>query len=459
MIKGTVAIIGRVNVGKSTLYNTLSRSRSSIVSDRKGVTRDFLGGPVLYDKSGSEGFWLYDTGGFETKGHNFQPFGKEDLVWVQSQKAVEKSDLILLVFDGKDGVQHFDREILRYIQKVGKPVLYIVNKIDGLEKSVLALEFHSLGIEDPILISAAYRRGIAELYARIAQKLSFAKAVKKEKLLDQTQEAIEVSLIGRPNVGKSSILNRLIGEERSLVSDVAGTTRDRIDTYFHYKKDLYRFVDTAVVRRRTKIDDEIESLSVSKSIRAIEQSDVLVAIIDAIEGMADQDIRLVNMALKRHKPVLLVVNKWDLITEKKTNSSKDYEANIRRTFLGGATYVPVLFVSCLKNQRIHKIMDYVKKVYQQTQKRVNTALVNETLEKMVAHQAPRVVKRYSKRIKFYYATQLRTKPPTFVVKCNIAKDMQESYRRYMLKTFQTDLGFKDVPIKLCLEDKKVAKIK
>lgn len=449
MIAGIVAIVGRPNVGKSTLFNRLTRTQQAIVDDRPGVTRDRLYGTVSSVEDDDAGFLLIDTGGFETKDLYYQPFAK-NIVWEQTEQAIKDADVVLMVLDAKSGKHPHDEQLVKYLKELGKQVIYVVNKVDGKEQETLALEFYELGIDKFTTISAAHNRGIWDLCAE-TESLLKGKTDLKEHRRSQAG-AIKIALIGRPNAGKSSILNRLCGEERSLVSEVAGTTRDTVDTHILYNKKPYILLDTAGVRRRKKIFDKIEGLSVLRSLKTIEDADIVILVMAADLGLSDQDARLAALAVEQFKPLLIVVNKWDLIPDKETNTARDYERGIHEK-LKDMAFVPVLFASCLENQRIHKIMAKVEELAAAYEKRVPTARINDVLQRAVHEHTPAVVRRYSKRVKFYFATQVTARPPTIVVKCNVAGEIQESYKRYLIKRFRSELGFVDVPLRVFFRDK------
>ncbi len=444
MIAGIVAIIGRPNVGKSTLFNRMTRSTKSIVDDRPGVTRDRIFGTVSSVEDDDAGFLLIDTGGFETKDLYYQPFSK-NIVWEQTQQAIVDADVVLMVLDGKSGIHPHDGELVSYLKSQNKEVIYVVNKVDGREHEPNALEFYELGIDKFTCVSAAHNRGIWDLCAEVESHLQGKTDLKAHKA--EQAGAAKIAIIGRPNAGKSSILNRLCGEERSLVSDVAGTTRDTIDTHLVYNKKPYVLLDTAGVRRRKKIFDKIESLSVMRSLRSIEDADVVVLVIAADEGLSDQDARLASLAINQYKPLLIVVNKWDLVPDKETNTARDYARDIHEK-LRDAAYIPIIFASCLENQRIHKIMASIEELMAAYEKRVPTAAVNAALQNAVQAHTPAILKRYSKRVKFYFATQVSARPPTIVVKCNVAEEIQESYKRFLVKRLRSDLDFGDIPLRV-----------
>lgn len=448
MQTGNVVIVGRPNVGKSTLFNKLTGSKKSIVSNKKGVTRDFLTEKVTLDETGKSCF-LFDTGGYETDDINFQPFSK-NLVWKQTEQAIDKADLVVFLLDGKEGLQAFDKDILDYLMKKEKPIIPVINKIDGLEKETLTWEFYELRVDSFLKTSAAHSRGLKLLKEKISSELDTLKLKKNHKFND---EAKKLALIGRPNAGKSSILNRLLGEERSLVSHVAGTTRDSVDGYFTYNKEDYLIIDTAGIRRRTKIKENLEKASVIKSIQSIENADLVLFVLDATEEITDQDIRLINLAVNRYKPTLLIVNKWDLIEDKDSKTLQKYKLKLQETILKDRSYLPLHFISCKKNLRVHNIMPLVEKLMAQTAKKAKTSQLNEVIQELVHKHSPRIIKHLSKRTKFYYAAQISTCPPTIVIKCNVAKELQESYKKYIMRSLKKELGFLDIPIKIIYEGK------
>ncbi len=450
MIKGMVAIVGRPNVGKSTLFNRLTRSKTAIVDDSPGVTRDRIFGTVYYDKKQTDGFVLVDTGGYETKGFNFQPFA-ENLVWRQTLRGIEQADLILFVVDGKTGLHHHDKEIHLILKEYKKPILFVVNKIDGLEKEHLSYEFFELGLSPDLCISAAHNKQIGALLAKVKGELL---NLTKLKTLSLEPDHPSIAIIGKPNVGKSSILNRLLGEERSLVSDVAGTTRDCVKNFMTYNNQTFELIDTAGMRRRTKVDEGLERGSVLQSLSAISQADIVVLVIDAISGLSDQDAKLLHLATDRYKPVLLVVNKWDLVPDKNSNSASIYEKTLKSGPLKDRSYIPVHFVSCLTNQRVHQILEKVFLLLEESKKRIPTTTINQTLEKIIAQHTPQLMQKYSKRAKFYFGTQVGHAHPAIVVKCNVVKEISQAYQRYMVNQFREELGFAHVPIELILRGKK-----
>ena len=453
MFKGTVAIVGRPNVGKSTLFNRLTRCHQAIVDDRPGVTRDRLYGLMAIGEDDSTRCLLIDTGGFETKELYFQPFAK-NIVWEQTELAIEEADMVLLLFDAHAGLHPHDEQLATYLKKLDKKTIYVANKVDGVEHVGETYDFFKLGIDEVLPVSAAHNRGISHLVEIMEQGLDQIKPAHKHAMPDA--DAIKIALIGQPNVGKSSILNRLCGFERSLVSDVAGTTRDVIDTPITYNQKHYVILDTAGIRRRARISDKLESLCSMFSLRAIENADIVLVIIDAQQGLNDQDARLISLAVENCRPVLILVNKWDLIADKKEDSSRKYEAAIRHK-IADATFIPIMFVSCLHNQRIAKVMSMVEKLHEKYVMRVSTAKVNDALETIVNKHTPQVLKTLRKRIKFYYASQVSASPPTFVIMTNYAHEIQHSYKRYISNKLREEFGFDAIPIRVLYRNKNKGK--
>ena len=452
MIRGTIAIVGRPNVGKSTIFNRLTRSKKAIVHDMPGMTRDRLYGTVEMvepdEKTGWDSFILIDTGGFETQDFNFQPF-KQNLVWQQTEQAIEAADVVLLVLDGKDGLTPHDKDLVRKLSKLSKEVVYAANKVDGIEQQGATWEFHELGLADIHYCSAAHNRHIWDLCLKLEGALARASGLKNKKM--EHEKSTQVAIIGKPNAGKSSILNRLIGEQRALVSDVPGTTRDSVDIELNYKQKHYVFVDTAGIRRKTKIHDKVEGLSVVRSLRVINEADIVVLVIEGTK-ISDQDAKLASITLNQHKPLLIVVNKWDLVEDKDANTMAEVAEDIRYA-LKNSSFLPIIFTSALENKRVHKILSEVETLSESYHKRAPTAAVNECLTRAVRSHTPALIRKYNKRVKFFYATQVRTAPPTIVVKCNVAEEIQESYKRYLAKQFRSHLGFGNVPIRVLYRGK------
>jgi GTPase len=449
MIKGRVTILGRPNVGKSTLFNLLTKSKNAIVADRPGVTRDILIGKVKTDEE--IGFEICDTGGYETKGYTYQPF-KQNIVWKQTKSALENCDLVLMLLDAKEGLQIFDEELIKIIKQLDCPVIFAVNKVDGKEQNNYLWDFQRIATDELLAISAAHNRGIRELKDKIIEQLKTLN-VKRSKQDKLTTDPDTLTIIGRPNVGKSSIINRVLGSERVLVSPVSGTTRDSIEVQFTYNKKTYNLIDTAGLRRKQKINDHIESESTKKSIQAIYKAKIVICVIAAEQGIADQDTRLIQFAIKHNKPVLLIVNKWDLNSSTENNAQENYKKNIFNNSLRDSSFIKVHFMSCLHNKRVMHMMNQVEDLLQQVELKVPTAQVNKIITEISTTHSPRLVASSLKRPKFYYATQVKTNPPTIVVKCNVPSELEKSYQKYFIKQLQKKLGFKNIPIVVLFRDK------
>lgn len=448
MSLGLVCIIGRPNVGKSTLFNRLTKSNKSLIDDQPGVTRDSIFGHVEYD---DHEFTLVDTGGFEKDDFCFQPF-KTNIVWQQTVSSIEQSDAIICLFDGKTGLNTHDFELVKIARQSKKPVIYAINKIDNPKNESAELEFYELGVDNFILTSSAHSKGLEELNDQVIEILA-SDHMSQKKSDDNFRK---LAIIGRPNVGKSSLLNRLCGKDRSIVSAVSGTTRDPVDEIITFNNHKYKIIDTAGMRRRTKIHDKLEILSSIRSFRAIQNADIVLLMISAENGFTDQDARLANFALKEHKPTLLVINKWDLMEKKSTNLQKKVTESISRQ-LGKYQFVPIFFMSCLTNYKVHQIMEPIESLWQESNKRVNTSEVNNILQHITNKHSPILNRGLQKRPRFYYATQYGIMPPRFIIKCNVSNILQESYKRFILNQFKSELNFKNVPIKVVYRDKKSEK--
>lgn len=443
MIRGRVAIVGRPNVGKSTLFNKLIRRNKAIVAPQPGVTRDQLFGTVFTDEE-KNGFTLVDTGGFEKDSDGLQPF-QQNLVWQKTTQAIEESDFIVLMYDGSQGLHPDDQHLTRFVQKLKKPVMFVANKMEKSQSEHTACELYAMGISDFHSISAAHNRGIRELIEKIVENLSSIELKHKDK--NPTGPTVNVAIIGRPNAGKSSLLNRITNKDQALVSEVSGTTRDALDIAIRHNQTDYTIVDTAGVRRRTKVGDTLEQMSIGKSLRAIDKAQVVVYMIDADQGLTDQDAKLINVALSRYKPLLMIVNKWDLVENKNSLSTKKYQDYLHQT-IKDQNYFPCLFISCIENQRVSQVMNMVEKLWFQSQQRVPTSKLNVVLKEILERNPPQLIRRYLKRAKFYYGTQVRSAPPTIVLKCNVTHEISEHYKRYLKNNLQAKLGFNQVPIKI-----------
>ena len=432
MRKALVAVVGRPNVGKSTIFNCIAKKRVSIVEDIPGVTRDriYMDAEWLDTE-----FTLIDTGGieFETSTDTILTSMRH-----QAQLAIQEADAILFVVDGRTGITTGDQEVANMLRGCGKPVILTVNKIDSLKNEHDIYEFYNLGLGDPLGISAVNLLGMGDLLDEIVAKLP------KDMDAQDNSDEIRVAVIGRPNVGKSSIVNALLGEERVIVSDVAGTTRDAIDTRFVREDISFVLIDTAGMRRKSKIDEAVERYSVMRSLRAIDRADVVLMVIDATEGVTEQDKKIVGYAHEAGKGTILVVNKWDLV-EKDSKTSLRFTEDIRSE-LAFLQYAPILFMSALTKQRIQRVPDLVKFVADQHAMRVSTSVLNQVLQDAQTINPPPTS--VGKRLKIYYVTQATVKPPTFVFFVNDPEIMHFSYLRFLENKLREAFGFEGTPLKL-----------
>ena len=437
MAKKLVAIVGRPNVGKSTLFNRLVGKRLSIVEDTPGVTRDRL--HARTDWNGSE-FDLIDTGGIEPAADT------EMLVFMREQAmlAIEMADVIVLVTDFTTGVTAADADVSDMLRKSGKPVLLVVNKMDatGAEHPDI-YEFYSLGLGDPISVSAEHGHGTGDLLDECVRLLP---AEDKE---EEDDEYIRVAVIGKPNAGKSSLVNRILGQERVIVSETAGTTRDAVDTVFENKSGKYIFIDTAGLRKKARVNDKIEKYSVLRAKMAIERSDVCIIMIDARDGVTEQDTKVAGLAHEAGKASIITVNKWDLI-EKETNTMEEKRKDVMAG-LSYMKYAPVLFISALTGQRVEKLFEMINFVNEQTMTRISTGTLNGVLADATGRVQPPTDK--GKRLKIYYMTQTGIRPPTFVCFCNDAKLFHFSYLRYLENQIRAVFNLEGTPIRMIVRER------
>ncbi|MDD6188164.1 MAG: ribosome biogenesis GTPase Der [Clostridiales bacterium] len=437
MAKPLVAIVGRPNVGKSMLFNKLAGKRLSIVEDVPGVTRDRLYADA--DWNGRE-FTMVDTGGIEPKTNS------EILRFIREQAeiAIETADVIVLVTDIHTGVTAADSEIASMLQRCGKPVVLVVNKMDSTGITDPGIyEFYSLGLGDPIAVSAVHGHGTGDLLD------ACVKAFPPEDETETDDDTICVAMIGRPNVGKSSLTNYILGENRVIVSDVAGTTRDAVDSYFENEHGKYLFIDTAGMRRKSKVEDKIEKYSVLRAQQAIERADVCLILIDAQDGVTDQDTKVAGMAHEAGKACIIVVNKWDLI-EKNDRTMDKMRKDIMRD-LSFMTYAPIVFISALTGQRVDRLFELINYVNDQSSMRITTGMLNNVLEDATARVQPPSDK--GRRLKLYYMTQTGIKPPCFVIFVNNAELFHFSYQRYIENQIRAVFGLEGTPIKIVVRQK------
>ncbi len=438
MAKPLVAIVGRPNVGKSMLFNKLTGRRTSIVEDTPGVTRDRIYGDCEWC---GRTFSLVDTGGIE-------PGTENDMLKFMRRQAeigIELANAIIMVADVRSGVTAADQDVATMLRKSGKPVALAVNKCDstgGVNPD--AFEFYALGIGDLFETSAVHGHGTGDLLDWVLENIPEDSAEEEE------SDVVSVAIVGKPNVGKSSLLNRILGEERVIVSDVAGTTRDAIDSYFENETGKYRFIDTAGMRRKSKVDDAIEKYSGLRSISAIERADVCLILIDANDGVTEQDTKIAGLVHEAGKAAIIVVNKWDAVEDKETNTMRDMEAKVRQD-LSYMLYAPVLFLSALTGQRVDRLYQVIQDVYAQNTSRITTGALNSVLADATARVQPPTDK--GRRLKIYYMTQASTKPPHFVIFCNDARLFHFSYQRYLENQIREVFGLQGTPIRITIRQK------
>lgn len=438
MSKPVVAVVGRPNVGKSTLFNLLAGERISIVEDTPGVTRDRIYAEVSWlDKN----FTLIDTGGIE-------PDTKDVILSQmreQAQIAMDTADVIIFLVDVRQGLVDADSKVADMLRRSGKPVVLVVNKVDSFEKFMPDVyEFYNLGIGDPLPVSAASKLGIGDMLDEVI------KLFPQGKNTDEEDERPRIAVVGKPNVGKSSLVNRLLGENRVIVSDIAGTTRDAIDTAVKYNGQEYVFIDTAGLRRKNKIKEELERYSIIRAVTAVERADVVLVVIDATEGVTEQDAKIAGIAHERGKGIVIVVNKWDAV-EKDDKTIYRHTEKIRQ-ILSFMPYAEIMFISAKTGQRTGKIFEMIDMVIENNSMRIATGVLNEIVSEAVAMQQPPSDK--GKRLKIYYVTQVAVKPPTFVIFVNDKQLLHFSYTRYLENRIRDAFGFKGTSLKFIARERK-----
>lgn len=437
MGKPVVAIVGRPNVGKSTLFNKLAGKRISIVQDTPGVTRDRVYAEAEWL---SHTFTMIDTGGIEPE--------QGDIIIQQMRRqaniAIETADVIIFIVDGKEGLTAADREVANMLRKSKKPVVLVVNKVDSLKEEENAWEFYNLGIGDPIAISSSQGLGLGDMLDLVVEHFD------KEGSDEEDEDNIKIAMIGKPNVGKSSLINRLLGEDRLIVSNIPGTTRDAIDSKIDTKFGKFTLIDTAGLRRKSKIKEEIERYSVIRTLTAIERADVCILMVDATEGVTDQDEKIIGFAHELNKAIMVIVNKWDLI-EKDDKTMDAYKKDLQSK-LKFLPYAKFLFISALTGQRAHKVLEVAKECFDNYSKRVGTGVLNEVINRAVLMKEPPIVG--LKRLKIYYATQVATRPPKFVFFVNDSNARHFSYERYIENQLRESFDFSGTGLQVEYRERK-----
>ena len=429
-MKPIVAIIGRPNVGKSTFFNRVTGTRKALVDNFPGVTRDRHYGDATWD---GIGFTLVDTGGFPDQ-------DKDDFahkIRFQIIQAIEDADVIILLLDGKHGISPFDEDIVKILRELTKPVFYAVNKIDGVEQEGKLYEFYSLGIEKLYPISSEHRYGISDF-------LDDLTSVLPETLSDDDREMIKLAVVGKPNVGKSSLINKILGQKRLLVSDTPGTTRDAIDSVCKINDTSYLLIDTAGIRRKAKVSKKLEKFSIIKALRSLDRCDVALIVIDAYQGITEQDITIAGYAFERGCGCIFLLNKWDIVEKDSKTTLKYYEQlRMQAKFL---SFSPIITISALTGQRVLKIFGLVEEVFGQYSARIGTGPLNKILERAIERTEPSLHR--GRRIKFLYATQISTKPPTFVCFVNYPDAVHFSYKRYLINQIREKAKLDKTPIRI-----------
>jgi GTP-binding protein len=437
MMKTLIAIVGRPNVGKSTLFNRIAGGRKAIVYDEPGVTRDRNYAEVIWERSA---FTLIDTGGFE-------PVSK-DRIFIQMreqcQLAMEEADAVLFVMDGKEGLTPSDREIADILRRLNKPVFYIVNKIDGPHKEEKVFEFYELGVERLFSISAEHGYGLNEMMDEVIEVLP------GEIEAEGDEVTTRVAMLGRPNVGKSSLINRILGYKRVIVDEAPGTTRDSIDTRFERDGKKYNLIDTAGIRRKSRISLRLEKYSIVEGLRTIDRCQVALLLLDPEEGVTDQDARIGGFIHEKGKGCIIVVNKWDLV-EKDSQTIVEFEKKIHDE-LKYLSYAPILFISALTGKRVKKVLDTIDQVAEEAEKRIPTSPLNKALEGWVKRVPPPTYR--TRQVKMNYMTQVSVAPPTFNIYTNFPEGIHFSYERYLLNQMRGAFGFTGVPIRIHFRKKR-----
>lgn len=434
MSKPLVAIVGRPNVGKSTFFNRIVGQRISIVEDTPGVTRDRLYADAEWC---GHSFTLIDTGGLEIK--------SEDVMWshirAQAQIAVETADVIVFMLDGKTGLTHEDYEVAAYLRKSRKPILLVVNKLDNNEQHLL-YDFYELGLGEPIGISAGQAKGLGDVLDEIVKLTGKYETEEKE-------EALKIAVVGKPNAGKSSLVNKLLGYDRVIVSDIAGTTRDAIDTRIKIGDKEYILIDTAGIRRKRSVEEDLEQYSVMRSLGAVRRADVCLIVIDSSEELSEQDVKIAGYVHEQGKPSVVVMNKWDVV-EKDTYTIEKYNRKLKEELKFMDYFIPT-YVSAKTGKRVDNLIKLAERAYENTSRRVSTGLLNDVLREAILTNEP--PSKNGKRLKIYYVTEVSANPPTFVIFVNDDTLMHFSYRRYLENALRRSFDFEGTPIRLIIRNK------
>ncbi len=438
MSKPIVAIVGRPNVGKSTLFNALAGDNISIVKDTPGVTRDRIYADVNWLNTN---FTLIDTGGIEPDSRDIILSQMRE----QAQIAIDTADVIIFIVDVRQGLVDSDSKVADMLRRSKKPVVLVVNKVDNFDKYMMDVyEFYNLGIGEPFPISASSKLGLGDMLDEVVRHFD------EEKLTEEEDETPKIAVVGKPNVGKSSLVNKLLGQNRVIVSDIAGTTRDAIDTVIRWNGRDYTFIDTAGLRRKNKIKEELERYSIIRTVTAVDRADVVVVVIDALEGVTEQDAKIAGIAHERGKGIIIAVNKWDAI-EKDDKTIYKYTNKIREV-LSYMPYAELMFISAQTGQRLPKLFETIDMILENQSLRIQTGVLNEIMSEAIALQQPPSDK--GKRLKLYYITQVAVKPPTFVIFVNDKELMHFSYTRYLENKIREAFGFRGTSLKFIIRERK-----